>query len=97
MTHESARHGLTVHEQISELIGVTSKRKGKFTLKAFTKFAKLLNKEVLELLCPPEIKVDIGDINHDTIDVSIESTKAGTGDDAFSLHFLCPELMHYSM
>lgn len=66
-------------QQISELIGGSTKRRGKFTLKAFTKFATLLNREVLELACPPEIMVELGDIDYSSVDVKIESTKAGTG------------------
>jgi hypothetical protein len=52
----------------------------------------LLNREVLELACPPEILVELGEIGHDSVDVKIESTKAGTGENTFRWLLFCDRL-----
>jgi hypothetical protein len=45
----------------------------------FTKFAKELNKALIETHFPPEIKVSLTDVGAISCDVSIESSKFGTG------------------
>ena len=51
----------------------------RLNLHQFTKFAKELNKALIETHYPPEVKLSVTDTRSYTCDVSIESTKFGVG------------------
>lgn len=51
----------------------------RLNLQQFTKFAKELNKALIETNYPPEVKISITDVRSSTCDIGIESNKFGVG------------------
>jgi hypothetical protein len=82
---EEATNAGVSQSQINEILQKTVSKKRKnigdmrLNINQFTKFAKALNRAVIETQYPPEIKVSVTDTRSDMCDVSIESTKFGLG------------------
>jgi hypothetical protein len=79
---DATQAGLT-QDQIDQILenSVHKRREDGARLNAreFTKFARELNKAVLESHYPPEITVEVTDVRHNAFDLSVESSKLGTG------------------
>lgn len=82
---EEATNAGVSQSQINDLLQKTVSKRRKnlgdlrLNITQFTKFAKELNRAVIETQYPPEIKVSVTDTRSNMCDVSIESTKFGIG------------------
>lgn len=82
---EEATNAGVSQSQINDILQKTISKKRKnladmrFNLTQFTRFAKELNRALIETQYPPEVKVLVTDTRSFTCDVSIESTKFGIG------------------
>jgi hypothetical protein len=82
---EEATNAGVSQSQINDILQKTVSKRRKnlaemrFNINQFTRFAKELNRAVLETQFPPEVKILVTDTRSSTCDVSVESTKFGTG------------------
>jgi hypothetical protein len=82
---EEATNAGVSQSQINEILQKTVSKRRKnvgdmrFNITQFTRFAKELNRAVIETQYPPEVKVSVTDTRSNMCDVSIESTKFGIG------------------
>jgi hypothetical protein len=86
---EEATNAGVSQSQINEILQQTVSKRRKnladmrFNLNQFTRFAKELNRALLETQYPPEVKILVTDTRSGTCDISVESTKFGIGKNIF--------------